>query len=163
MALEESSRRLSAENVAERLELAPHPEGGFYREIYRSEAIVVHPAVPRDEGPERSAGTCMYYLLSAGDFSAFHRVQIHQDGRYEMRVLASDLEIGAPATTVEAGCLQAARVVEGGDWALCGCSVAPGFDFADLDIPSPVELARVYPEHSLIIRQLTRARKDESS
>jgi predicted cupin superfamily sugar epimerase len=165
----------SIERIVELLRLAPHPEGGFYRETYRSELSVAHPALHQGKDAERSAATCMYYLLPADDFSAFHRVVatdeiwhlyagdplelhlIHQDGRYERRLLTTDLLAGEPTTMVEAGCWQAARVAPGGAWSFGGCTVAPGFDFADLEMSRAEEIIRQHPEHEAIIRQLTKS------
>lgn len=159
--------------LIERLGLAPHPEGGFYREVYRSELEVEHPALP--DGARRAAGTHIYFLLPAGDRSAFHRVRasdeiwhlyaggplelhlIHPDGRHEERLLASDLERGEPVAIVPAGAWQAARPAPGTPWALAGATVAPGFDFADFDLPPAEELARRFPEHEELVLELGRS------
>lgn len=158
-----------------RLGLVPHPEGGFYRETYRSPLRVAHPAVPSATDSTRAAGTAIEWLLPAGEFSAFHRVRwtdevyhlyagdaielhlIHLDRRYERRVLTTDLDTGVPTTTVAAGCWQAFRLVAGGRWAFGGCTVAPGFDFADFELPTTAQLLESFPEHEAIIRQLTRS------
>ena len=160
--------------IVERLGLAPHPEGGFFREVYQAGLEVDHPAIPPGRPGRRSAATHIYFLLPAGDFSAFHRVVpsdevwhlyagdplelhlIHADGRYERRLLTSDLAAGEPMAVVEAGCWQAARVAPGGGWSLGGCTVAPGFDFADFDMPAAAEILRHHPEHEAIVRELTR-------
>src|SRR5690606_21719735 len=122
-----------------RLELVPHPEGGYFREVYRSAAMVEHPGVPPERTARRRAGTLIYFLLADAEFSAFHRVRwtdelwhayaggalelhlIHADGRYERRLLTGDLERGEPTTVVPAGCWQAARVEGGRGYALGGC------------------------------------------
>jgi len=124
------------------LHLAPHPEGGFYRETWRSPA-----RVSRHQLPERSALTTIYFLLAAGGFSAWHRVTSDEvwnwyEGealelllapedcsRVERRQLGRAGDSCEPAITVPAGWWQAARPL--GDYALCGCAVAPGFDFED--------------------------------
>lgn len=124
------------------LRLAPHPEGGFYRETWRSPLRVL-----ATERPERSALTTIYFLLAAGGFSAWHRVQSDEvwnwhEGealelllappdctRIERRMLGNVGADSEPATTVPAHWWQAARPL--GAYALCGCTVAPGFDFAD--------------------------------
>ena len=126
------------------LELQPHPEGGFYREIFRSAAQVT----PSDERGARSALTTIYFLLSRGAVSRWHRVtsdevwHLYEGGPLELLELdasAQDLvrhrlgPIGtgadAPVHTIAAGVWQAARPLA--DYALMGCTVAPGFDFAD--------------------------------
>jgi predicted cupin superfamily sugar epimerase len=165
---------MNAEDIIERFALVPHPEGGFYREIHRSKIRIIHPGASGSEFAHRPAGTGIYFLLPAGDFSAFHRLRsdetwhfyagddlelhlIHADGRYESRVITGELGSGAPVTTVEAGCWQAARVVPGGKWALCGCTVAPGFSFEDFEMVGARSLIRDYPEHEAVIRELTRS------
>lgn len=163
----------AVKRIVERLGLAPHPEGGFFRETFRSALAVAHPLVPAGEGAWRAAGTAIYFLLPAGDFSAFHRVRsdetwhfyagdplelqlIHPGGAHQRRLLAGDLAVAEPATTVEAGCWQAARVAAGGAWSLGGCTVAPGFDFADFEMPSAGDLLALFPQHADLIRQLSR-------
>jgi hypothetical protein len=162
------------QDLVERLGLAAHPEGGFYREVYRAGLDVTHPAVPEGAEPRRSAATHIYFLFPADDFSAFHRVVpsdeiwhlyagdplelhlIHAEGRYEQRRLTSDLAAGVPIAVVPAGCWQAARVAPGGAWSLGGCTVAPGFDFADFEMPAADEILREHPRHEAIVRALTR-------
>jgi hypothetical protein len=125
------------------LGLAPHPEGGWYRETWRSPLQVVHPG----HGGVRAACTTILYLLPPGGRSAWHRVasdevwhlvqgrltltQLTAAGPHEV-VLGTDLVGGEVAqVVVPAGVWQSATTVEG---ALCGCLVAPGFDFADFDL-----------------------------
>jgi uncharacterized protein len=157
------------EQVVRRLGLAPHPEGGFFRETFR--AALELEGLPAGA---RSASTAIYFLLPSGEFSAFHEirgadeiwhhylgeaVEIHtiaSDGAYAMRVLGTDLAAGdEPQLVVRAGTLQAA-VARGGSHALCGCTVAPGFDFADFALPPRAELLRRHPAHADVIRRLTR-------
>jgi predicted cupin superfamily sugar epimerase len=127
------------------LDLAPHPEGGFYRETFRAPTLVATPRGPR------AASTAIYYLLPAGAASARHRVASdeawhhyegdpleltveHPDGRREVILLGPDVAAGQrPQAVVPAGAWQAARPV-GARHALCGCTVAPGFDFADFEL-----------------------------
>ncbi len=161
------------EDIIRRLDLQPHPEGGYYRETYRATMNVQHPALPAGQPTSRSAGTSIYFLLAAPDFSAFHRVTsdetwhwyagdplelhlIHPPGRYEQRLLTTDLARGEPQTTVLAGCWQAARVAAGGAWSLGGCTVAPGFDFADFELPPAATIIAEHPAHEPIIRALTK-------
>jgi predicted cupin superfamily sugar epimerase len=131
-----------AAELITRLQLERHPEGGFYREIFRS-ADLVEPADGR--GP-RAALTTIYFLLPAGIVSRWHRVasdevwHLYEGGPLE--VLSVDpecraltrhkLEPHAPVCTVAAAHWQAARTL--GDYALAGCTVGPGFDFADFSI-----------------------------
>jgi predicted cupin superfamily sugar epimerase len=158
-----------AARIVERLALKPHPEGGYYREIYRSPSSVRI----LDRDLERSAGTAVYYLLADSDFSAFNLVQgsdevwhlyaggpvelhVIEGGSYTVKLLSSDLEQGAPVAVVPAGAWQAARLTPDAEWALCGCTVSPGFDFADFEIPPRDTLLTAHPEHAAIISALTR-------
>jgi uncharacterized protein len=162
--------RTGVEEVIRRLALAPHPEGGFFRETFRAA-----PRLDGRPGGVRSASTAIYFLLPSGEFSAFHEVrgadeiwhhylgepvEIHTiagDGAYALRVLGSDLAAGQePQLVVSAGTLQAA-FQGGGGYALCGCTVAPGFEFGDFAMPSRAELLRRFPAHAGVIRRLTRA------
>jgi len=161
---------LSAQEVIETLQLRAHPEGGFFVETFRAEAL---PFEVPGRG-ERSASTAIYFLLRASDFSALHVVasdeawhhyygdtlELHCfDGRRHRAVrLGTDLLSGErPQHVVRRGELQAARVVPGEHgFALCGCTVAPGFDFADFRMPPRSELLAALPEHAELVTALTR-------
>nr|WP_320051231.1 cupin domain-containing protein [uncultured Desulfuromonas sp.] len=127
------------QHLIDRLNLIPHPEGGFYREVYRSEQIVTSSATTT----QRSALTHIYFLLVRGQVSRFHRV-LHDEvwNYYEgaplrlVRWRDATIEeqcIGPDAaeycTTIVGGDFQGAESC--GDYTLVGCSVAPGFEFAD--------------------------------
>ena len=160
--------------IIERFELVPHPEGGYFREVYRSSMSFNHPAVDAGHDARRCAGTLIYFLLGERQFSAFHRVrwtdeiwhlyaggplELHTiDGRdgHTKRVLTTDLELGEPTGVVAAGCWQAARLAPGSPWAFAGCTVAPGFEFADFEMPPAGALLKDHPAHERIIRELTR-------
>jgi predicted cupin superfamily sugar epimerase len=131
-----------AAELIDQLELKPHPEGGFYREIWRSPARVT--AARR---PERSALTTIYFLLAAGSFSAWHRVRSDEVWHWyegqplelllaspdfstvQRRTLGVVTGSAQPTYTVPTNWWQAARPL--GDYTLCGCTVAPGFEFED--------------------------------
>ena len=131
-----------ASELIDRLQLKPHPEGGFYRETWRSRLNVAI-----DDRPARSALTTIYFLLAAGGFSAWHRVRSDEVWHWyegeplELLLAAPDLgstqrlrlgpvaDNSAPVVTVPATWWQAARPL--GTHALCGCTVAPGFVFED--------------------------------
>jgi uncharacterized protein len=162
---------VTAEEVIERLGLVAHPEGGFYAETFRAEALPV--GLP-GRG-ERSASTAIYFLLRAQDFSALHVVlsdevwhhywgdalELHcfdRAGQLRQVRLGTSLADGErPQHVVEHGELQAARVAGGSHgFALCGCTVAPGFDFADFRMPTRAELLARLPEHAALVTALTR-------
>ena len=160
---------MDAATLIRELGLAPHPEGGFYRETFRAEPL---PFELPDRGV-RSASTAIYFLLEGADFSAFHRVtsdevwhhycggplELHTLDRergYARVVLGARVDLGErPQHVVRAGVYQAARLGAPG-FVLCGCTVAPGFDFADFEMPPHAELARQFPDQASIIRTLTR-------
>jgi predicted cupin superfamily sugar epimerase len=156
-----------ARAVVEALGLQPHPEGGFYRETFRASLAVTAP-----QGA-RAASTAIYFLLPAGSFSALHRVRSdevwhHYDGdpldlhlltadaSHSVVRLGRDLRRGEkPQAVVPAGVWQAA-VPAGSRFTLCGCTVAPGFDFADFEMPSRADLLGVFPALPELIARLTR-------
>lgn len=159
----------SAAELVRKLGLRPHPEGGFYVETFRA------PALPFDlpGRGSRAASTAIYFLLEAGNFSAFHSVRsdevwhhylgapvelhtLDESRGHTVVQLGSDLLTGeVPQHVVAAGLLQAARVTSG-SYALCGCTVAPGFDFADFVMPGQTELSRRFPDARAIVQALTR-------
>lgn len=126
------------------LDLRPHPEGGFYREVFRSGALVT----PADGRGPRAALTTIYFLLPNGTHSRWHQVasdevwHLYEGGPLELLELdASGRDLArhrlahpargadAPVRTIAAGMWQAARPLA--DYALVGCTVGPGFDFSD--------------------------------
>jgi predicted cupin superfamily sugar epimerase len=161
----------SALAVVEQLGLSPHPEGGHFAETFRSPLGVASDAHPS----ERSASTAIYFLLATDEFSAFHRVRsdevwhhyagdvlelhsIDAQARHDRRLLGTDLVWGErPQLVIPAGVWQAARPMRGpAGYVLVGCTVAPGFEFADFDMPSRGELVQRYPELRTVIEELTR-------
>jgi predicted cupin superfamily sugar epimerase len=159
-----------AEELVKDLALARHPEGGFYRETWRSPLLLTGLA----QG-SRAASTAIYFLLPGGSFSAFHRVtsdelwhhydgdplELHvideTDGAHTVTTLGRDILRGErPQHVVPAGIWQAA-VPRGNRYALCGCTVAPGFDFADFEMPSRADLLDRFPRHVDVVTRLTRS------
>jgi predicted cupin superfamily sugar epimerase len=162
----------AALELVDTLGLLPHPEGGFYRETFRSR-LALRGLAWTGAGGERSASTAIYFLLPAGVFSAFHRVMSdevwhHYDGDpvllhtldesgHGVVRLGRDIAAGErPQHVVRGGVWQAA-VATGDRYALCGCTVAPGFDFADFVMPSRDALVAAYPEHAALIASFTRS------
>jgi len=135
-----------ASHLIEQLGLAPHPEGGYYRQIYRSAATVQ----PADGRPVRPSLTTIYFLLTAGDVSRWHRVASDEvwhyyegdplelfdaDGHFveiTRHVLGRVADRRGPVHVIAAGRWQAARST--GAYTLVGCTVGPGFDFADFEM-----------------------------
>lgn len=166
--------QLTQDDWIRALELQPHPEGGWYREVYRSAESIPHPALPQRFTGERNFATSIYYLLGPGDFSALHRIRqdeiwhfydgsrlvvqvIHPNGDTEQLQLGRNLANGErPMAMVPAGSWFGARVAEGDSYSLLGCTVAPGFDFEDFELPKRAELLELFPQHGELIITLTR-------
>jgi predicted cupin superfamily sugar epimerase len=156
------------------LGLIPHPEGGYYRETYRSGLTIPREALPPQFTGPRLVSTAIYFLLDGQNFSAFHRLRsdemwhfytgaaltvhvIEAGGHYTELLFGSDHEAGESLqAVVEAGCWFASRVRDPKSFALVGCTVAPGFDFDDLELGKRSELVKLYPQHQKLIEQLTR-------
>jgi predicted cupin superfamily sugar epimerase len=158
-----------AQKWIDRLQLQRHPEGGWFRETYRSEEVVAATALPSRFGGSRALATAIYFLLEGEDFSALHRLKADEvwhfydgcgvtlhifaaDGNYTTVSLGREL----PQAVVRADTLFGATVTDGHSFALVGCTLAPGFDFADFQMPDRDELCRMYPKHRQLIERLTR-------
>lgn len=157
-----------AQTYIRTLQMQPHPEGGYYRETYRSTATLA------TANGERSISTGIYFLLETGNFSAFHRIksdemwhfyagdaleviEIDGSGTLTVTSIGNAVEEGAVFQyVVKAGNWFASRVKTGGAFALVGCTVAPGFDFADFEMPSRDALLQLFPQHHEVIVALTR-------
>ena len=164
----------SAEELIRHLGLVPHPkEGGFFRETYRAAESWSAPALPkRYQGP-RSASTAIYYLLTPNTFSALHRLQTDEifhfylgdpirmlqldpDGQGRTIVLGSKvLEDQHLQVVVPNGIWQGSYLEPGGTFALVGCTVAPGFEFADYESGDRQALQSQYPAFADMIQRLT--------
>ena len=160
---------MTAAEIKALLQLEPHPvEGGSFRRTYTSPGTV---ELPRGV---RAQGTAIYYLLEPGTFSEMHclasdevfhfylgdpveMLQLYEDGRSAHFVLGPDLAAGQHVQlVVPAGVWQGTRLVGDGKVALLGCTVTPGFDFADYRSASFDELAVRWPKEAEMIRRLTR-------
>ncbi|CAN5494565.1 cupin domain-containing protein [soil metagenome] len=156
------------------MELIQHPEGGFYKEVYRSSDVLKKQCLPDRFSGDRNVCTSIYYLLPGNTFSSFHRIKsdetwhfyggttlsiyiIDVNGFHSVEKLGRDISVGESfQITVKAGCWFAAKVDEENSYTLAGCTVSPGFDFADFELADRNILIKEYPEHEALIRQLTR-------
>lgn len=164
----------SASYWIEKLKLQAHPEGGFFKETYRSEEMIPKAALPERFSGDRNFSTGIYFLLDKTDVSAFHRIQqdemwhfydgsalmlhvIDLEGVYSMITLGKNMDDGqTPQLVVKAGCFFAAEVNDKELFSLTGCTVAPGFDFEDFVMPSQADLIELFPQHEKIIKQFTK-------
>ena len=162
-----------AQKLIESLGLAKHPEGGYFRETYRSGESIVAAHLPARFGGDRVFSTAIYFLLTGNDVSAFHRIKqdelwhfheggdvlihgIDDTGALHTKRLGLDIENGAePQATIPAGWIFGAEVAAPDGYALVSCTVAPGFDFADFELISRFELLEAYPDHAAVIQRLT--------
>jgi hypothetical protein len=163
----------AAQHWIEHLQLEPHPEGGWYRQTYRAPLLLPHAALPGHCG-DRAASTAIYFLLPGDQFSAFHRLRsdevwhfyagsalivhvITPAGEYQQLLLGSNAAAGEHfQAVVSAGCWFGSALHGSDTFALVGCTVAPGFDFADFEMAKRDELVARYPQHREIIERLTR-------
>jgi predicted cupin superfamily sugar epimerase len=163
----------------------PHPEGGHYRETYRSAQSVVRV----DSGRTRSASTAIYYLLSDGAYSAWHRIQsdevwhFYQGGALDIHTLDAEgrlttHRLGNPfgngdnegdttvygfQAIVPAGLWFAAELVQPESYALVGCTVSPGFEFSEFELADATALQAAWPQHKAVINRLGRASPQEET
>lgn len=161
---------MNADEIKKLLKLEPHPiEGGFFRRTYTAAGTV---DLARGK---RAVGTAIYYLLEPGTFSEMHvldsdemfhfylgdaveMLQLFPDGRCAVVTLGPDLAAGQQVqVVVPAGVWQGTRLVGDGKVALLGCTVTPGFDFADYRNAGVAELVEKWPDEAERIRELTRS------
>ncbi len=152
---------MNAEHYIKTLGLLPHPEGGFYKETYRSSL-----KIETEEG-KRNTSTAIYFLLLENNFSAFHRIKSDELWHFYAGDTLEVIEItpeGELKITelgeanfqycVPAGNWFGSRVKKGGKFSLVGCTVAPGFDFTDFEMAQFNSLSKLFPQHTSIIKEM---------
>jgi len=163
-----------AARLIARLGLQPHPEGGFYSETWRAAELLHRPTL----GVERAAGTAIYYMLSGEAYSAWHRIRsdeiwhfyaggpllvhvLDAEGVLTTHRLGNALEDDAAAfqATVPANCWFAAERISAARYTLVGCTVAPGFDYADFELADADRLAAECPAYAPLIARLAPPRR----
>lgn len=159
---------MKAEHIIEALKLQPHPEGGYFKETYRSEQELV-----TEQGEKRNVSTAIFYLLTGTDRSHLHRIKsdelwfFHQGSPLDVVyikgnelvtvTLGNDLLNGESAQLlIPAGTWFGARLKHGAGFALVSCTVAPGFDFADFELAERGDMVAKYPHIKEEIHLLTR-------
>jgi predicted cupin superfamily sugar epimerase len=151
----------------EKLGLQPHPEGGYFKETYRSAEQYSAGLPSRYEGA-RSFGTAIYFMLTSGSPSHFHRLKsdelwffhegsplcvymLLKDGTYKSITLGTDQQWQA---IIPEGCWFAAEVIHEDSFSLISCTVSPGFDFRDFEMAKAEDLEAKYPSQKELIRRL---------
>jgi predicted cupin superfamily sugar epimerase len=161
------------EYYIEQLQLHIHPEGGYYARTYESKSLIRKDALPESFTGDRYISSSIYFLLKGNQFSAFHRIKsdelwhhydgcglciyvIYPDGKGAQLLLGKEIAKGFRFQhVVPAGCWFASMPVEEDGFCLCGCTVAPGFDFADFEMAEKENLLALYPQHEKWISKLS--------
>jgi len=160
--------------IIEQYGLQPHPEGGFFTQTYRSPGLIPKAALPAVFGGERHFSTAIVFLLKKNDFSALHRlrqdevwhfyfggslrlVMISPDGECSEIILGRNGAVDdVVQAVVPAGYWFGAKPTEGAAFSFVGCTVAPGFDFADFELAKRPDLLEKFPDLETIILSFTR-------
>jgi len=165
---------ITVEELITLLSLTPHPEGGYYRETYRSAETIPDNVLPDRYKGDRSYGTAIYFLLNPDTFSALHRLktdevfhfylgdpvemlQLLPSGSGRVIKIGNEIKSGMHLqVAVSRGMWQGSRLIRGGEYALLGTTVAPGFKFVDFEIGQRDKLLQSYPRFRDLIVALTR-------
>jgi len=165
---------LNAAQLLQQYNLQPHPEGGWFKETYKCHEYIPASALPKRFGSNRAFSTAIYFLLEQGNFSAFHRIKsdecwhfyagdplrvyvLQPNGHLDIIDLGNDIFQGQQFQyIVPANCWFASRPLPGSSFCFVGCTVAPGFDFADFEMADAASLIAKYPQYQNIIKELCR-------
>jgi predicted cupin superfamily sugar epimerase len=153
----------------EHLNLQPHPEGGFYKEVFRSQNKVKRTG----SSAPLSACTSIYFLLQGADFSGFHRIKsdelwyFHKGSALTIHVIdntgehtaleLSDTPTGSLYLAVPGGLWFASEIASGEGFTLVSCAVAPGFEFKEFEMADKTQLIHSYPQHLALLNRLCRS------
>ena len=164
----------NTDQLIQKYHLAPHPEGGWYTQTYKSNEQIAADALPNRFGANRAFSTAIYFLLEQGNFSAFHRIKsdecwhfyagdplliyiIEQNGELKIISLGNDPEKGQSFQyVVPANCWFGSRPAPKSEYCFVGCTVSPGFEFDDFELANRNDLSAMYPQHKEIIKELCR-------
>jgi len=160
-----------AKYYIQKLQLKKHPEGGYYREVYRAAEMFYFDAPPK--ALKRNASTSIYFLLEGKQVSKFHRLKsdeqwhfydgssiklyvIDEKGKLSEYLLGGNLAKGeAFQLVIKKNNWFAAELINKRGYALIGCTVAPGFDFNDFELADRKTMLEMFPNHSGLIEKLT--------
>lgn len=165
---------MNVEELKNALNLLPHPEGGYFKETYRSEMLVDAEHLNKEFSGQRNLSTAIYFLIEQANFSALHKIksdeiwhfydgdaleviEIDDLGHLKFTAVGRNLSEGEHMQyLVKANTWFGSRVKAGGRFSLVGCTVAPGFDFRDFEMAKREDLTRKFPQHKKIIEEMTR-------
>jgi len=163
-----------SKKIIQVLNLKQHPEGGYFRETYRSDLQIDQGNLGENFSGKRNCSTCIYFLLTSNMFSAFHRIKqdevwhfyqgspirlhtISPNGEYCTFIIGNNLDEGqVPQLVIPREHWFAAETINQNDYSLVGCTVSPGFDFDDFELGNRKGLISLFPQHRQIINEFTR-------
>lgn len=163
----------NAEFYINKLKLTPHPEGGYFHEIYRSEEKIKSGILPDRYSGERSYSTSIYFLLKGEQKSHLHKLKsdeiwhfykgssvrlyiINKYGKLSEIILGENLEKGETFQyVIKKDQWFCANITDKKSFALVGCTVSPGFDFSDFEIGKRNILTQLFPEHTKLVTDFT--------
>jgi len=165
---------MGAQEWVRALQLQPHPEGGYFAEVYRASGSIPASVLPPEfAGGDRAYSTSIYFLLRSGERSLLHQIAsdevwhfytgsrltihvIYPDGAYQRLPLGINVDAGDRLQqVVPAMTWFGATVNDPDSFSLVGCTVAPGFDFRDFRLANRHDLQQQFPQHADLITQLT--------
>lgn len=171
--------RFKAAYWIQKLGLSSHVEGGAYARSYTAELSIPKENLPAPFAGDRPVCTAIYFLLEAGQFSALHRIasdelwhfyygdpliiySIEENGQLTQQILGNNPDNAESLQClVKAGNWFGSKTIDGGEYSLVGCTVSPGFDFADFVLAERSAILNAFPQHQTIIEMLTRTDKTE--
>lgn len=157
----------------EKLQLKPHPEGGYYCETYRSEEKLSPSALPDRYEGERCWSTAIYFLIDGGQKSTFHKLKsdeiwhyydgssvrvylIDEKGKLQVKFLGQNIDEGENfQVVIRSGLWFAAEVIDKDSFSLYGCTVSPGFEFQDFQLGKRSQLTKEFPHLTELIIRFT--------
>lgn len=165
---------MTVDYLVKKLEMLPHPEGGYYKEVYRCDEKISQKALPVRFTGDRNFATAIYFLIGKDNFSALHKIksdetwhfyygdtleviEIDDTGNLKITLVGNKLEEGEVFQyTVKAGTWFGSRVKAGGSFSLVGCTVSPGFDFDDFEMAERTDLIAKFPALLKVITEMIR-------
>ncbi len=164
---------ITATEIIRKFNLKQLPgEGGYYFETYKSRSFFDKGGLPQVYQGKHAFSTCIYYLITVDSFSHLHRLptdeiwhfylgdpveqlQLYPDGKGRLITIGSHIEAGdLPQVIIPENVWQGTKLLAGGEFALCGTTMSPGFEFSDYEAGNREELIHVYPKFSRKILEL---------